>query len=829
MQFDGKQLAKLALIFFGLLFIVCLFLGRRQAQEKKPLQPEGERITVEDVAILLDALGVDFSIPSSDGKGQPQTGMETAGEEEDIYFTYGQYLALCESLPAEGWGLPDYSDSYKPEQALLKEDWYRTFRIFLAYLDTESSVWETTVFVLKTDQEKAQAYTENGAVQGPCPYVSTAFEGSELQELKVYMKGNTLLTIVEVLPEDHYLGSVWVMENKDGTLDCFYHQTAFRAALSGEVRKEPPEREQIADLTFRDGHIVAAKERREKIHGKLLRASEQELEIEDYGVYQIAEGMEVYKLYGSLKTLERVELRVGCADTDFVVDRGKVYACLVSEEAGADQIRVLLKNTAAGSNFHETVGISVDGEEYRIRKDQMTVGERRTYRSANLTDKVTVEMEGSTRADSDYRGSIECLRMEEGIALINELPLEEYLYAVVPSEMPASYPQEALKAQAVCARTYAYRYILRAGIPELGAHVDDTTAYQVYHNIEEHAASTTAVKETDGVLLTYEGEAAGNYYYSTSCGTGTDVVSWQGGNGEEVPYLRGVRVSGAYGEGRAEEKEQPDTEKGAESTDQEMGDVQQLDSEGGAEDGFDAEDSGQGENQQPNDEEALAAAPDAAENYNAEALRDEEVFRQFITTVHETDFEKDEPWYRWSYHVEELDEKGLFARLKERYASAPAFVLTKTEGDYYVSEPIGKPGKIRKIEIAKRGAGGIAQELNIETEKATYKILSEYNIRYILCDRKSAVRKQDGSETVPGTLLPSGFFVLDAVSGTGKDGENVVGYTLTGGGYGHGVGMSQNGAKAMGAQGADYGQILSMFYPGCEVTDAEELREQQGI
>ncbi len=49
---------------------------------------------------------------------------------------------------------------------------------------------------------------------------------------------------------------------------------------------------------------------------------------------------------------------------------------------------------------------------------------------------------------------------------------------------------------------------------------------------------------------------------------------------------------------------------------------------------------------------------------------------------------------------------------------------------------------------------------------------------------------------------------------------------MTGGGYGHGVGMSQNGAKAMGAQGADYVQILSMFYPGCEVTDAEELREQ---
>lgn len=770
MGFDGKQLAKLALIFFGLLFIVCLFLGRRQVQEKTP--PEGERITVEDVAILLDALGVSFSIPKSGAEGQEQTDQDESQKESE-YFTYGQYLALCESLAKEEWGLPDYGERYEPEQALLKADWYEAFRILLARLDTESSIWETTVFVLRVDEEAAEAYTESGAMQGACHYCSAAFAENELQEMRVYIKGDTLLTIVEVLPEDHYLGSVWVMENGDGTLDCFYRQTAFRAPLSGDVRKNPPEREQIADLTFRDGHVVVAKERREKIHGRLLRASAQELEIEDYGVYQIAEGMEVYKLYGSLKTLEQAQLRVGCTDTDFVVDKGKIYACLVSEEAGADRIRVLLKNTAAGSNYHETVGIGVDGEKIRLHKDQMTVGERRTYRSTNLTDKVTVEMEGSGRANHDYRGSVECLRMEQGIVLINELPLEEYLYAVVPSEMPASYPEEALKAQAVCARTYAYRYILRAGIPELGAHVDDTTAYQVYHNIEENASSTTAVKETDGVLLTYEGEAAGNYYYSTSCGAGTDVVSWQGGNGEAVPYLKGVRVSSAYGEEETEE-----TKAGA----------------------FD--------------------------DFNTESLRDEAAFRQFITTVHEMDYEKEEPWYRWSYRVEELDEKKLFARLKERYASAPAFVLTKAEGDYYVSEPIGKSGKIRRIEIAKRGAGGIAQELNIETEKATYKVLSEYNIRYVLCDGKSAVRKQDGSETVPGTLLPSGFFVIDADYQAGNEGESVVGYTLTGGGFGHGVGMSQNGAKALGEQGADYGQILLRFYPGCEVTDAEALREQ---
>lgn len=776
MQFNIQRLVKLSLIFFGLLFIACLILGRRQ-KETEILQPEGEKITVEDVEILLDALGISFSMPVS-GEGAKSQSNQEAGEENTAYFTYGQYEALCGQIGKEEWKLPDYKDSYKPDQALLKEDWYKAFRIFLAYLDRESSIWETTVFVLKVNSETGEAYTENGAIQGACRYLSTAFAGNELQEMKVYMKEDTLLTIVEILPEDHYLGSVWVMETTDGELDCFYHQTAFRASVSERETVQLPEREQIADLTFRDGRIVEAKEHREKIHGKLLRASAEELEIEAYGIYSLSEQMEVYKLYGSLETLERADLRVGYTDTDFVVEKGKVVACLVSEAAGADRIRVLLKNTAAGSNFHENVDIRVDGEESRLRMSQMTVGERKIFRSENLTDKVTVEMEESTRENHSYRGAIECLRTEQGIVIVNELPLEEYLYAVVPSEMPASYPEEALKAQAVCARTYAYRYILRAGLPELGAHVDDTTAYQVYHNIEENAASTTAVKETDGMLLTYEGEAAGNYYYSTSCGAGTDVTSWQGGSGEEVPYLKGGRVS--------------------------------------ADDGKYEEDAGQGDMQ----------TAGRSDGFDAESLREEEIFRRFIAEVHEEDLEKDEPWYRWTYRVDELDGEALLSRLQERQEKAPAFVLTKGEGDYYVSEPVKKTGKIKKIEITKRGAGGIAQELTIEMEKGTFKVLSEYNIRYVLCDGKSVVRKQDDSTTVPGTLLPSGFFVLDPVFTTGKNGESVVGYTLSGGGFGHGVGMSQNGAKALGMDGASYGQILMQFYPGCELTDSEIWKEQ---
>lgn len=755
MRYDMRRLAKLSLIFLGLLFLLLLLLGRRAKQETAS-GPEGEKITAQDVEILLDALdgGLIFPQGGEESAGIGEAAVKVghsneAGEAgnrskkavtgDDLdevtvrspYFTYGQYEALCAQFAGADFSLPDFSDRYEPAHSLLKEDWYKAFRILLAHLDKESAIWETTVFLLKVDENKKEAYTETGAMQGAFSYCSEAFADNVFQEMKVYIKNDVLLTIVEVLPEDHYLGNVWVMEVTGDRLDCFYRQVVFSAEVSGAKNSQLPEREQIADLTFRDGLLVQAKEQREKVHGRLLRLSETELEIEGEGVFALAEDAAFYKLYGNLAALSRNDLRVGCADTDFVLKKGKVCAGLVSERKEADRIRVLLKNTAAGSSFHDAVTLTVDGEKTVLRKKDMKVGERRTYQSENLTDKVLVELENSTREDPFYRGSMECLRMEEGIVVVNELPLEEYLYGVVPSEMPASYPAEALKAQAVCARTYACRYILHAGLPALGAHVDDTTSYQVYHNIAENASTTTAVKETDGLLLTYQGEPAENYYYSTSCG----------------------------------------------------------------------------------------ADPEE------ESLREEENFRTFIETVHKEDAEWEEPWYRWTYQVEKLDEKLLYKRLQERYQAVPSQILTRTKGGNYASEPIEKTGRVKSIAVTGRGEGGIAQTLVIETQQAVYQVLSEYNIRYVLCDGESAVTRQDGSESVQRTLVPSAFFVMDTNVKTGKGGETVVGYTLTGGGFGHGKGMAQNGAKALGKQGASCEEILAAYYPGCTVRSAADINK----
>ena len=99
------------------------------------------------------------------------------------------------------------------------------------------------------------------------------------------------------------------------------------------------------------------------------------------------------------------------------------------------------------------------------------------------------------------RGSLEIYEDEHGLHLVNELPLEEYLCGVVPSEMPASYPKEALKAQAVYTRTYACVQLKSKKLEQLHGQVDDSVSYQVYQNIEESESASAAVEETKGEIL----------------------------------------------------------------------------------------------------------------------------------------------------------------------------------------------------------------------------------------------------------------------------------------------------------------------------------------
>ena len=121
----------------------------------------------------------------------------------------------------------------------------------------------------------------------------------------------------------------------------------------------------------------------------------------------------------------------------------------------------------------------------------------------------------------NYRGIMELKpsrTASRGIRIINEVYMEDYLKQVVPSEMPQSFGVEALKAQAIAARTYALSDYLKFRYKNEGFHVKDTTESQVYNNQVENEDAKEAIESTKGKVLMHKDNPVDAKYFSTSGG-----------------------------------------------------------------------------------------------------------------------------------------------------------------------------------------------------------------------------------------------------------------------------------------------------------------------
>lgn len=139
---------------------------------------------------------------------------------------------------------------------------------------------------------------------------------------------------------------------------------------------------------------------------------------------------------------------------------------------------------------------------------------------------------------------------------IEELDIDEYLYGVVSAEMPASFEEEALKAQAVVARTYTIYKIINNEDKHGDANIcDDSTCCQAWiseedrkDKWEENEKDTNwnkilnAVNSTKGKIITYEGKPINAFFHSNSGGTTEAPIDVWGGSG--YPYLQSVSTSG---------------------------------------------------------------------------------------------------------------------------------------------------------------------------------------------------------------------------------------------------------------------------------------------
>lgn len=215
--------------------------------------------------------------------------------------------------------------------------------------------------------------------------------------------------------------------------------------------------------------------------------------------------------------------------------------CGEEDAAVPRAIRVLLTHNQDGNHMFGRMRISCNkswqaGENKYGRADVLTMdtelitGEYFRVSSDDADAEFFLEYDGLERRSTRYRGALYFYPAADGFYVVNELPLETYVAYTVPGEMPASYPAEALKAQAVCSRTYAVKNM--GGMEDYHADVDDSVSWQVYNGQDTDERAAEAVKATEGEILLWKGKPADIYFFSTSCGLTSRKDIWDSGDEE---------------------------------------------------------------------------------------------------------------------------------------------------------------------------------------------------------------------------------------------------------------------------------------------------------
>ena len=313
----------------------------------------------------------------------------------------------------------------------------------------------------------------------------------------------------------------------------------------------------LCDITVEDGKIVGVNTKTDVVSGKVLSVSQDSVEIEGYGSVKLDEDFIMYEKENSLIS-NYSSIIVGYALQDFIVADGEVCGAIKNKPLQADNIRVIIKTSGFRDIFFNEAVFCADsgmivetGEEsYETAPGETVVFNPDTEdfnegRIKLIPKSGEIQFQSVNRGigTPSYGGTIEVSLYDEGIVVVNEVGIEDYLKKVVPSEMPSGFNLEALKCQAVCARSYAYTELSNNYYSAYGAHIDDSIQFQVYNNSPRAESTDTAVDETAGQVLSYNGEVVKTYYYSTSCGSTTDVTLW-GNTTENYPYFVAECVGG---------------------------------------------------------------------------------------------------------------------------------------------------------------------------------------------------------------------------------------------------------------------------------------------
>lgn len=358
-------------------------------------------------------------------------------------------------------------------------------------------------------------------------------------------------------------------------------------------------------------------------------------------------------------------------------------------------------------NQQPKITLVIDGKQYRHDEVEITS-------SKNL---VKVNTTNNPEESRLYGGSLKLQPNAHGeFTLVNDVPLETYLRGVVPHEIGANAPPQAVAAQTIIARTYALRNLRRFAVDDY--QLCATVHCQVYMGLNDtNPISDRAIAQTAGLVLTYNNELIDALYSSTTGGvTAGFEDTW---NGDQRPYLQPV-----------------------------------ID------------------------------APRAVWDLSKYPLNDEQTFRRFISMTK---------------GFNETERTGVFRWRKTRSIANLNQDLRK-----YLQKtrhPLADFKTIKSMQIQERSRSGRILTLAIETDKGTLEL------------HKNEVRS---------ALEPprSTFFYLEPIYK--KDNQQLNGYAFIGGGFGHGVGLSQYGSYNLANLGWSADRILAFYYPQTEIKPLDD-------
>ena len=656
-------------------------------------------------------------------------------EHAEGFLTYREAARIAEQLSGNLKRLV-LANRRNGEKAYPAEDWWLLYDSLLKEADREGAVHTETVCIYGTPEniQGCPAWTAYTSL-GTLTFYGLSLDSYVDHELSVLLRDGELIHVQKDEGQNTLYRNVWILDGDSQGLMVYIGDIQRRIPFRKNYKKTVELIGNLADLTMDHGKITKVSVKKERISGKVLSVQAGSIELEGYGTVPLDTEYKVLKTYGDVKRQQLSDILVGSENQEFIVAKGKICAAIKEREDAADRIRVLIMGNGFESRYHEKIEITCPGSIKKIQGDSETMLDPASVISVTSGDgtcserlilepqdgsELTVNSLVRAQGTPSYGGRLEILDTENGLVLVNEIDMEAYLKKVIPSEMPSSYEKEALKAQAVCARTYAFVQSRSNSYSEYGAQIDDSTQFQVYNNVDPDEKTAQAVQETYGKMLYYNENPITAYYFSTSCGTTTNASIWDS-DPEDTPYLRCLSLQTAR---------------------------------------------------------------------SRLSFASEEAFASFIKKKDFPAYDASYPLYRWNF---------------------------RTNGTIIASH-VGGVGKITGVSVTERGPGGVAMKLLVKGSEGETTISGQNAIRSALGDASLTLTLMDGKTSDGWSLLPSGFLAIEE---TGTDEQGVVQFRVYGGGYGHGVGMSQNGAQGMAKAGMGYEEILKYFYDGVTIEEKE--------